>query len=440
MTSLFASASALQFPKEPTIEGLLEALFQPVLQEFGDKNPPPTFRAGPWMRMMKRMHHKLLVVDGERLQGGGRNVEDPYHMETDALVALQKAMGQGTDGHPAFMDADFYLASKELGEEARAGFESYWTCLADGTGKLPSACKSKIPVTPVVAKADVDYTARIKAHEQRASELRERLAGFQVGPASLHDGTFQAKNAPVAYIENRMHPVRPMLAIEELSRYNAAWSNLMASTQAGEEILLHNAYLYFTPRVMKELASAVRRGVKVRIVTNSTISSPQGFVGHIAKTQFRYLMRLAEEQHPGKGLVKVYEYVTKPLSLHAKVSVFGEYAVIGATNADPRSELLDTQNGVVVGPNAAGGSLAADYRAWVDQLLKRQDSVKELTRSEVDEWVPAYDTSTSSCPELADQQKVMLCYVGHLVDISAESEDMTGKAARAFLNLAFIML
>ena len=430
MMSVFKDA-AINVPTEASIEGVLNSLFGAAVQNHAAQQP--TFHPGAWLTSFKRFHHKLLLVDGKGVQGGGRNIEDAYHLEAEQMPSFT------SPPKAAFMDADFYLDDEAIGAAAQLGFDSYWNCLPDAAGALGPDCHSKIPAEQVVADASEGADTFAATLHARAKKFND-LSASELHVPAIHQGTFKAVNAPVAYLENRMHPVRPTLSIEEPSRYNSAWASLMNTTVAGQEIIVHNPYIYFTPRIMRPLAQAVRRGVKVTIITNSMISAPQGFIAHIAKVQFRYLMAVAQETHPDQDLVKVYEYVTSTLNLHAKVEVVGDYLIVGATNADPRSEFLDTQNGIAIGPNAGGGSIAADYRAWLKTLLAREDILRRLTLQEVQAWVPPINEEMRQCPIGVDPQKTLLCYIGYLVDISAESDDLVGKATNAFLSAMFIML
>ena len=64
------------------------------------------------------------------------------------------------------------------------------------------------------------------------------------------------------------------------------------------------------------------------------------------------------------------------LSLHSKVSVLGPDMIIGSANADVRSFMMDTNNGVFIGNAPA---LKQRYLDWLDEILQDRGRTMELT-------------------------------------------------------------
>lgn len=62
-----------------------------------------TTHAQEWDHLTDYTHHKLIAVDAQRFQLGGRNIEDSYHMASRIPVAP----GQKPKGKYIFMDTDF---------------------------------------------------------------------------------------------------------------------------------------------------------------------------------------------------------------------------------------------------------------------------------------------------------------------------------------------
>jgi phosphatidylserine/phosphatidylglycerophosphate/cardiolipin synthase-like enzyme len=410
------------------------------------------FHPVQWSTLLKRFHHKLLVVDGSFVQGGGRNIENPYHWETDF-----RQLRPAGDKY-VFMDADFHLDSPAVAALALRTQDLYWQCLSDY-----ARCQPKVRLEAVTPRDGVDYAAmharitELAAGYQRAVQAYSDGGG--VSAAVAQQGTFAGQDLNVAYIENRMFPrfrgAENTLLGQEESQYNGAWAKLMEGAKAGESIVIQNAYLFFPTDLQVALAHAVQKCVKVTILTNSTSSSEQGFISVVARPQYSYFLRIGREAAGrcgggGDNYVEIYEYGTTDESLHAKIAVVGDYVLVGSTNADPRSDYTDTQNGVIIGPGAGGNQIARDVRQW---LLSRPTTprqspeggaapvVTKLSEADVNAQIPKFEDVTDPAKVATMKpQDVLLGYVAKMAQLAYESEDRGAYAMRGVLSLIFISL
>lgn len=289
-------------------------------------------------RLQRRMHNKLLVVDGAAAICGGRNIGDNYF---------------DVDGDTNFEDVDLLVIGPAAGEAA-VSFDDYW----NSPYAVPAAALVKEPPGEQgLAIARATLTApfeRAVADAERYVQARDEVLGRI---ERLEDAIW----APVHLLVDSPSKVDP--ATEPQSPLLDGLQDLL--TNAHEEVLLASAY--FVPRRdgAKAIIGVRQRGVRVAVLTNSLAATdvPVVHAGYL-----KYRRRLA------KGGVELYEYrrahdlprapgdkrkASSGASLHTKsLVVDGRYAWIGSFNLDPRSALLNTELAFVVDSPELAGRLA----------------------------------------------------------------------------------
>ena len=135
---------------------------------------------------------------------------------------------------------------------------------------------------------------------------------------------------------------------------------------ARERIWIQNPYFIPDPDAIDAFASAVKRGVDVRVLMPSTSGSDNPMVQHAGHRNFERLMRSG---------VKLFEY---PHTLiHQKVmTVDGVYSIIGSANFDDRS--FETNDEVTL------GILDMRVAAQLDEIFEKY--VKRATEIDVEKW------------------------------------------------------
>jgi phosphatidylserine/phosphatidylglycerophosphate/cardiolipin synthase-like enzyme len=250
----------------------------------------------------RRLHDKMVVVDGEVLLAGGRNIESPYF-----------GLGPKQLGRRNYLDCDVQVWGSPAAE-ARAYFLSLWDShhVRKRDVRRPAA--------------EVEEAARRLDGYQQWLDARIREARAAAGPVLeepvavdrvrfLHDPVGHKRSGDVAH---------------ELG-------SLIDS--ARESVLIESPYLVPSRAFRRVLRQARERGVQVRILTNSLGTTdnlwPQaGYVG-----RKKWLVRTG---------VELWEY-QGPECLHTKAAVIdGETAVVGSFNLDPRSEKLNSEVAVVL--------------------------------------------------------------------------------------------
>lgn len=285
------------------------------------------FRLDKLHWITRRMHDKLLVVDGRAMLTGGRNIESTY-------FGLGRQLRRRN-----YIDCDIQLEG-EAAAKARAYFEELWTSREVRKAK---ARATSLEIEEAAGKLDEHgawLDARIELARNDPARRPAELA--EVGPVRfLHD--------PVGKKGVERGVGHGLLDLLEGAR---------------ESVSIESPYLVPSRAFQQGLRRALERGVRVRILTNSLATTdnlwPQaGYVGHK-----KPLVRSG---------IELWEYVG-PECLHTKAAVFdGKTVVVGSFNLDPRSEHLNTEVALVVEDDG----LAAEMLATMDENLKRAARIDE---------------------------------------------------------------
>jgi len=277
--------------------------------------------------LTRRLHDKLLIVDGARMITGGRNVESPY-------------FGFGDQIHRRdYVDADVLVAGAAAAE-ARAYFRELW----ESREVRPSRA-SATPEELAQAAAALDrhgswLDARVR--EALVDPSRWPRPPAEVGAVRfLHDPVGRKGQAP-----------------------GTGQGLLGLLDGARESVVIESPYLVPSRAFRRGLARALERGVAVRILTNSLSTTdnlwPQA--GYVGKRD--NLVRQG---------VELWELAGER-TLHTKAAVIdGKTAIVGSYNLDPRSEHLNSEVAVVMEDPA----LAADLLAWMDSPLASSVRIDE---------------------------------------------------------------
>ncbi len=296
----------------------------------------------------RRMHNKSFTVDGQATILGGRNIGNEYFEANPDL---------------AFTDLDV-LAIGPAAREVSAVFDLYWnselaypvSALVDEPSTPQEVRRMRQQLTDFVAgQADSDYLAALH-NSDLARKLRDDEVHFFWGEAVvvydrpeklLHDTG-----------ETKYHLV-PQLApyLDSVDR----------------ELIIYSPYFVPGNAGTSFLTDLVRRGVRVRILTNSLASTDVSIVhAGYAKYRKRLLRGGVEMYEMNKKLTKQQRKEKKgaggssKASLHAKSFVFDrEQVFIGSLNLDPRAVIHNTEIGVVLtSPEIAGG-----MGKWFDENI-----------------------------------------------------------------------
>ncbi len=247
-------------------------------------------------RRLRRMHRKLAVIDGEVAFVGGINVLDDLYDPN-----------HGTLAHP----------------------------------RLDFAVRVRGPLVATVHLAMVRLWLELRVVNQPLRAVRDPMPTVRAGP--------------VVSVVSPAGNLRAMLVLRDNLRFRRTIEQhyLRALGRARREVLIANAYFLPGLKFRRALLSAVRRGVKVRLLLQGL---PEYRLQHYA-AQALYEELLA-------GGVEIVEY--RKSFLHAKVAVIDDWATVGSSNIDPFSLLLAREANVVVSDAGFAASLRARLLAAID--------------------------------------------------------------------------
>ena len=401
-----------------------------------------------WRQLNRRMHNKLLLVDGEIGITGGRNYQDDYY-------------DWGADYN--FRDRDLLLAGPVAGD-MEENFEAFWASPRSVPAEQLGDVARLLHVQGVPPPPHRPYRKPERVRALLAAVDDEALVRARfVEPAMQVQGVQFIADLPVKHWQGR--PAEANAAAEAAS---SGLRTLIAG--ARDEVLLQTPYLVLSKPAQHLFRELHRRedAPRVRISTNS-LASTDAFIAYAISHKYkrRYLRDFGFEIHEFKPFpadapfepgalgadLPVFEATAAPapssaaskprpslrerrlaerglrkdpdseagrfralgsggmpvrlkqagmrMGLHAKSMVVdGKVGVVGTHNFDPRGDTYNTESAVVIEDPAFAARLSASIQrdmapgnAWT---IGRRDSSPilpgvEYTLARVSERMPIFD-------------------------------------------------
>jgi putative cardiolipin synthase len=291
----------------------------------------------------QRMHNKVLLIDGKVAITGGRNMADEYY---------------DYDHEYNFRDRDVLLVGDVVGNVVTS-FEQFWASplsvrveeLYDGLGLMQKHVEVGDAEVQQVYRELRAYAA---APENFAPEVR---AAIDATPEAFPRLGTQTVWGKVEFISDPPGKNDNKFSLGGGGLATAALARLVET--ANETITIQSPYLVASDAAIDLFRRALKRGVKVRINTNSLASTDNlmAFSGY--RSQRKHLLQLGFEitefqPEPIAQRAQLAHlaaaHKTKPIAaLHAKTMVVDHRVVyIGTFNFDPRSENLNTEAGAII--------------------------------------------------------------------------------------------
>ena len=300
-------------------------------------------------RLNHRMHNKLYVVDGAATIVGGRNIGGHYFESHEASN---------------FTDIDVLLLGP-LARDATECFELYWNS------------DLAVPLSAALGRRDSRMARERIERYVRAARFTRLQDLYRTEHRGLRD-TLDAGDHTVHWATTRLVADDPRKAC---ARRRRGAPQVMLDTlhetweKAREEVLAATAYFVPGRRGSGDLIRLRRRGVRVRILTNSLASTDVPTV-HAGYSRYRRALlragvELYEYQRFGNR-PKHHHRASRCNALHAKTLVIDRHlAWIGSFNLDPRSSRLNTEMAVLLESESLAQELAtrmerdfAPDRSW----------------------------------------------------------------------------
>jgi len=317
----------------------------------------------------RRMHNKSFTVDNQITILGGRNIGNEYFDADPALV---------------FSDLDV-MAIGPVVRRTSEVFDLYWnSALSYPVSVLIDRTPSDSEVSRVRQAlqqfaTDQESSAYLQAarNSALATELRKQEIRFEWGTADIvydqPDKLLASRDRTDLHLSKQIQP--HFYGIQR-------------------ELIIFSPYFVPGKRGVAWLRSLARRGVRVRVLTNSLASTDVGVV-HAGYSKYRVpLLRagveLYELNRPLDGQQrkekKGLEGSSKA-SLHAKSFVIDRDRVfIGSLNLDPRSIVENTEIGVVINSPTIAGGMAEQFDKRVDLVAFRLELVRDDDGNDAVRW------------------------------------------------------
>ncbi len=312
-------------------------------------------------RQTRRAHNKLLVVDNLAAVVGGRNIGDEYFERDPDL---------------AFQDLDLLA----VGPAARAvsdSFDRYWNHRLSYPISLLVGWRPDEATYQRLLRA---FRGRVASH--RDSPYLERLRNSPLGK-KLRQGHIDFTLAGARVVADD-----PDKLLKSTRDAGSRMMNELAPylSAAREELIVISPYFVPGRRGVEFFRKLRKRGVRVRVLTNSLASTDVSVV-HAGYSRYRRaLLRMGVELWelnritPRKARKKFREgKVGKAkTSLHAKAFVVDRKTLfIGSMNFDARSVVQNTEIGMVIDSPELARRVAAAFDKLAPQAAFRLELVKD---------------------------------------------------------------
>jgi putative cardiolipin synthase len=323
-----------------------------VFNPFGRRGPLAAGRLleflGDPARLNHRMHNKAFVADGIGAVIGGRNLADEYFGARDDF---------------GFVDLDVLAVGAAAGE-MDAAFDDYWASawaypIEAFVASPPTRADAERVASRLAAAATrLDQSGFVREMEERplAHALRTgNLALVWADAHAVHDDPAKVDAAGGD---------APRLAVQLRRLFD----------QARQEVVLVSPYFVPGDAGVAFLAALTARGVRIRLLTNS-LAGTDVVAAYAGYARYRHALLAAgielHELRPaaiGEARQAGHEALhgSERAALHAKTFVVDRrYVFVGSMNLDPRSNLLNTECGLLVDD----AEVARDLLARLDRLF-----------------------------------------------------------------------
>ncbi len=279
----------------------------------------------------RRMHNKSFTVDNQVTIVGGRNIGDEYF---DADPSLQ------------FGDLDL-LSVGPIVQDVSRSFDDYW----HSSKAYPINILHPDYVgdnSLVVGRERLD----IFLNQTSANQYKQALANSDLAK------TIRNRDGQIIWGDARILVDKPekLESYERLEEFSLAPQLKPYLEQLQQELLIFSPYFVPGKNGVKYLSALCKKGVRVRIITNSLSSTDVALV-HAGYAKYRRpLLRAGVELyemnkvvHKDNGEAKEIFSGNSKVSLHAKSFVIDRKDVfIGSLNLDPRSITENTEIGIMI--------------------------------------------------------------------------------------------
>ena len=299
-------------------------------------------------RMQRRMHNKMLVADNAVAITGGRNLGETY-------------FGQSAGSNFVYIDV---LAAGRIVRELSRSFDQYWNNPLAYPVESLMTLEEIDALKPRPAPALDPATGPAPAAPPAAVTLATAPAGVTPAPSTLPDSADLSLLpwtwAPSVLLVDKPSKIAADADATEASQDTAVDGLLQLMAQAQRSVLIVSPYFVPGERMLKAFADVRRRGVQVRVLTNS-LASNDAPAAHVGYARYRKALlglgiELYEMHAEQQGSFRSMGSAalgsgnnSSRASLHSKVVVMDDaLLVVGSMNLDLRSQLQNSEVAIVI--------------------------------------------------------------------------------------------
>lgn len=298
----------------------------------------------------RRMHNKSFTVDTQVSILGGRNIGDEY-FEADPAIA--------------FGDLDV-MGVGPVAKDVSKSFDEYWN---HALAYPMSTLLEHEPKPDVIKEFRSDLQAFVAAQADSGYLDALRESGFS--------RSLQAKDFPLQWGHAKVIADDPDKLVSDRDQ-----TSLRLTQELGvyfrnieQELTIFSPYFVPGKEGVEYFGGLVKKGVRVRILTNSLASTDVGAV-HAGYARHRrallrggvelYEMNRQTRREPRKSTKSLTG--SSQASLHAKSFVIDrQFVFIGSLNLDPRSVIENSEVGVVIKIRPFAENMAE----WFDKNIEK---------------------------------------------------------------------
>jgi len=291
-------------------------------------------RLAHFRTMVDRMHGKMLITDDQQFIIGGRNLKEEYY---------------NLDSVSNFLDREVYVRDTHAVRTARRHFFDMWDfpkVIGKKRGALDDEKRTYWRKSLAEAPEELQKRLRISLHSNRNWRAGVVSARSQV--QFIHDNFFEKKGKKTVRRARKDHQcTEAMLAL---------------ICKAQHTIDIENAYFIPTHRWWKALKAAHKRGVRIRLLTNS------GYTSDVPMVQAVYQMKRGRYRRHG---IEVWEFHGRKM-VHTKAFVIdSSISLIGSYNIERKSQDFNTE----VAAWVSDPRIAAEHTQLMENNLSRSVQV-----------------------------------------------------------------
>lgn len=287
-----------------------------------------------------RLHDKLLIIDGQHLITGGRNLRQEYF----------------GIGEKRYIDRDIYV----LGAAACSASEYFsqrWNECIVATPNLSREEKSKVEKKQ--KHPEWNHMDREVAKALCEEWLDERCGA----PMLCCDALPCSQEFPTLVLDTcKIRFLHDCVGGSKKDPHAIAPQILSMIKNARASIDIESPYIVVSNQLQRALTDAANRGVRIRILTNSLKSTDQIIVHAGFANERRWMLR--------EG-IEIYEYNYCD-TLHAKALIIDQCtSMVGSYNFDMLSEKRNSEVAIVVNDTEFAQQLSQSleaHRAYAKQI------------------------------------------------------------------------